>query len=121
MAGYIKQVLLSNRYDDLFRVDLVVCIQDAYKYKILSNQDVRFLDLYLSGYTNQEISISENILQDDVDKVLARVFLVLETLIGYTDEEFVNKLRVNKYRKSGILKMEELLALESKDFSKHEI
>jgi len=121
MAGYIKQVLLSNKYDDLFRVDLVVCIQDAYKYQILSHQDVRLLDLYLSGYTNVEIGRLENTTTEDVDTKLTRVFRILETLLEYTDEGFINKLRLSNYRKTGISKMEELLAVESKDFSHHEI
>jgi len=124
MAGLVKELLLDyalNRLNVDMRSDLTIAIQSA----LLSftQVDARMLNLYLSGYTAQEIAtMFIRVTTADVEATLERMFTAIEEQSGYTDDNFIHKLESsNKYRKGGIRELNTFLGLHGKSYTAHEM
>lgn len=81
---------------DLY-ADLAIAIETVFKSGVFTKEDVMILDLYLCGYNIEEISARKNIHSEDIIQKLNRLFLAIETVSGYSDEDFIQRMRV-KYK-----------------------
>lgn len=124
MAGLVKELLLDyalNRLNVDMRSDLTIAIQSALS--SFTQIDARMLNLYLSGYTSEEIArMFIRITTAEVEVILERIFTAIETYSGYTDQSFVHKLELTKkYRKGGIRDLNIFLELHGKTYIAHEM
>lgn len=125
MAGLVKELLLDyglNRLSVDMKSDLTIAIQSALTSDVFNRSDAQMLDMYLSGYTSEEIGQRLNILTAKVNEYLWRIFTAIETISGYTDEAFIHKLELtHKYRKGGIRDLSLFLETHSAVYGKHEL
>lgn len=126
MAGLVKELLLDyalNRLNVEMHSDLTIAIQSALSSQVFTKVEARILNMYLSGYTSEEIStmlLLTTVAQ--VDAVLERLFIAIEQCSGYTDESFIHKLEsTQRYRKSGIRDLTLFLDQHGKHYEKHEL
>lgn len=123
MAGLVKELLLDyalNRLSVDLRSDLTIALQSA----LLSftPREIKYLDMYLSGYNAVEIAAHYIQTTESVNKTLERIFIAIEETSGYTDENFIHKLELSKrYRKGGIRELDYFLSAHSKDYFSHEM
>ena len=125
MAALIKELLLDAALNKLhvdMHSDLVLAIQSAYVSKVLSAQDIKILDLYLSGYTANEISVQEIKITEEIETILERIFRIVEEHANITDKKFLDSLyKTQRYRKSGLQKLELFMSEHGKVFNTHSL
>ena len=123
MAGLVKELLLDyavNRVGVDVRSDLTIAIQTA----LLSfgRTEAIYLNLYLSGYTAQEIAQKTTGITEEVEQTLQRIFTAIEHTSGYTDQNFINRLQLTKkYRKAGIEALNAFLIKHGQQYAIHEL
>jgi hypothetical protein len=125
MAGLVKELLLDyglNRLSVDMRSDLTIAIQSALSSSVFNTNDAKMLDLYLSGYTAEEIAVIMNMMTAKVNEYLWRIFTAIEEHSGYTDDGFIHKLELtHKYRKSGMRALGVFLEQHSQVYDIHEL
>lgn len=125
MAGLVKELLLDyalNRLNVDMRSDLTIAIQSALLSDVFTITDAKVLDMYLAGYTADEIAARFMMLTVLVEARLERIFTAIEEHSGYTDESFIHKLEsTNKYRKGGIRELDRFLDLHGKSYTAHDM
>lgn len=119
MAGLIKEILLDYGLDRLAidqKNDIVMAINGLIKSKVISKLDLYVLNLYLSGFTAEEIARQYYTTQDIIESTLYRLMQAIESASGYTDDSFIYK--INKRRQSAAIAF---LSTHGKTFSKHDV
>lgn len=99
MAGLIKELYIDyslNRLSLEEKSDLSVAVITAYRSGVLSGYDLRILDYYLQGYSAEEIAVKEIEVSTVIESILIRIFIILETVSGYTDERFIERIMSTK-------------------------
>lgn len=125
MSGYVKELLLDLAIDRLSidqRADLSIAIRQTCLSGVFSAADLHYLQLYLQGYTAQDIAEQHMKTTEYVEIILTRLFTAIEHYSGYTDDILINKvINSKKYRRSGIPKLQQLLHMHGKQFMTHEL
>lgn len=125
MAGLVKELLLDyslNRLSIDMRSDITIAIQSALSSDVFTINDARILNMYLAGYTAEEIALHFMIITTLVEDRLERILTAIEQYSGYTDESFIHKLEsTNKYRKRSIHELDIFLKEHSKHYLAHDI
>lgn len=125
MAALVKELLLDyalNRLTVDMRSDLTIAVQSALSSSVFTYNDVRILNMYLSGYTAEEIALQFMIETRMIELQLQRIFTAIEAYSGYTDDEFIHKLELTKkYRKGGMRDLNAFLQEHSKHYTAHEL
>lgn len=109
-AAWIKELLLDyglNRLAIDQKNDIASAIDGLIKSRALATWDIQILDLYISGYTSEEIantfvfSVHNYITAlptEDIESILARVILAIATASGYTDDLIIRRAKENQIR-----------------------
>lgn len=125
MSALVKELLLDyalNRLNVDMRSDLTIAIQNALSSSAFTYIDAKVLDMYLAGYTADEIAAQHMMLTVLVEARLERIFKAIEEHSGYTDEGFIHKLELTKkYRKGGMRELKLFLDEHSKHYVAHEL
>ncbi len=125
MSGLIRELLLDYSLNKLsidLKSDLTVAIQTVLTSRVFTKQSAIYLDMYLSGYTADEIAIKHIKHTAEIEQELERLFDALEEYSGYTDEAFIHKLCMTyKYRSSGIRDLTTFLSEHSKHYTTHDM
>lgn len=127
MAGYIKELLLDYGKSNLHSsepisdtvIDLEISIMKLVRGGVFKDE-LRYLSLYLAGYTSNEIANRFNLTTDVIETGLIRLLDAIEELTGYTDQSLVRRLAMSgKYHKSQLTKVSTFL--KESGFSYHDI
>lgn len=113
MAALIKELYNDysiNRLSVEEKSDLAQAIEKAYKKYFINNVDIRILDMYLQGYSVTEICINMRISETYISDRLTSIFIILEMLSGYTDENFLYRMSM-KYSPARINKLRDFLRM----------
>lgn len=125
MAGLLKELLLDyalNRLSVDMKSDLTIAIQTALQSDVFNTTDAHMLNMYLSGYTSEEIALRFMTTTAKVNEYLCRIFTAIEDYSGYTDDNFIHTLEMtHKYRKSGIRDLTVFLEEHGTVYGKHEL
>lgn len=124
MAGLIKQLLLDyaiNRLPFEQKTDIATAIHSLQQSRVLSDADLLLLDDYLSGYTVAEIAEQRIDITENIEKNLIRIIHAIEHASGYTDINFIRRIRQEKkYSKTKIPALERYLHKYGQMFISHE-
>lgn len=89
------------------RADIYSAIQDGLRDKTFSPRDIKLLDLYISGYTSNEIAIEFMLLREEVEATLIRVLKAIEERTQYLDDIIIQRIfnthQVTKEQKDTII------------------
>lgn len=101
MSGVLIQELLHDAsmkriHIDLY-ADLAIAVETVFRSGVFGKRDVKILDLYLCGYTVEEIGMSESLHTETIIEILSRLFTAIEETSGYTDQDFIQRMRI-KYK-----------------------
>jgi hypothetical protein len=125
MAGLVKELLLDyslNRLNVDIKSDLTIAIQNTLISGVFNFNDAQMLNMYLSGYTSNEIALLFMLNTEIIDIQLERIFTAIEQYSGYTDDNFIHKLEMtHKYRKGGIRDLTIFLEEHSTVYGKHDL
>lgn len=119
MSGLVKELLLDyslNRLTTEQNCDFYLAITQGIKSKSFSFLDIKLLNAYLSGYTDEEIAVQFNLHTETVRAKLERTVKVIEELTQYTDAYFIAQ---NELPKSKLKKLEQFLEEHGKHFHSH--
>lgn len=83
--------LVHNKLDIDSRVVLVSAIEHIYKSGVCTKKDILLLDLYLCGYSAEEIAMQSVLSTEVVISILARVITAIEHTSGYLDDLFLQR------------------------------
>lgn len=100
MSGLAQELLYDatmNRIDIDTYSDFAISIQKVLLSGVFTKKDATILDLYLCGYTVNEIALQQNETTDVIIDILRRLFIAIEETSGYTDDGFIQKIQV-KYK-----------------------
>lgn len=124
MSGYIRELLLDfslNRLPVDLRSDLAIAIQQAL-HSVFTKTEAKYLDLYLAGYTAQEIAQLKNKTTEYIEQTLQRICTAIEETSGYRDDVLIRKVERDKhYRRSGVRELRTFLTVHGKDFNTHDV
>jgi hypothetical protein len=124
MAGLLKELLLDyglHRLPIDQRNDISTAITSLYTAGVITNDDLRILNTYLSGYNAEEIASMFSLHADDIEQTLTRVIEAIETASGYTDDDFVYRvIKSTKYPKTKIGALGVYLRYYGRRFDTHE-
>lgn len=122
MSGFVKQILLDLHKMPLDqKVDIINAIEVLYKARVFTYNDIQILNAYLSGYTQEEISIIKSYRIDYVEAVLERMMKAIEAQSRYTDAQLVNRVtQSGKYKPYNLTKLSKYLYEYGTTFSSHE-
>lgn len=119
MSSLVKEMLhdlVARRLSIDDRITLYCAIDSLLKAGTVKASDIKLLDLYLCGFSVEEIAIKSFLSTQTTNDILARVVVAIEYASGFLDEIFLNKLS-GKYTQNQIKRAREYLIKQSKDFS----
>jgi hypothetical protein len=123
-AALIKHLLLDASLCKLsfeLNADLISAVQNVLVSGAFNDQNIAWLDLYLSGYTAEDIAERYVTTVADVNVVLERIFVAIAQTSGYTDELFVqHTCQTRKVSPYQLDKMRKYLMQESQNFTVYE-
>lgn len=98
MFAYIKELLLDYAHYRLpleTRADIARAIECT-----CSMQEIKILDLFIQGYSLEEIAVLYVLLTEQVEALLTRILIAIAERSGYTDTLFYQRVeRTGKYSK----------------------
>lgn len=119
VAALCKELLfdlVSNKLSVEDRVSLNVAIEVLIKSGAVKKNELVLLDLYLSGYSAEEIAIVQFLSTETVINILSRLLIAIEYESGYLDELFVQKMS-HKYSPRQITLLKKYLEKHGRTFT----
>lgn len=91
MSGLAKELLLDYALlSTEEKIDMELAIEALVKQNVFSITDVYVLDLYIEGYTEEEIARRLHMPVEHTHALLVRMLRAIEYASGYTDHAFVH-------------------------------
>lgn len=121
MAGYIKELLIDlsmNRLPIELRSDLIVAIQQVINSGAFSAREIKYLDLYLCGYSSEEIAAQFITTTDIINESLSRIMTAIEHTSGYTDITLYRRIQLlGKYSRIKLQTLKDFLMQHGEVFT----
>jgi hypothetical protein len=121
VAGLIKEKFMDYSLHRLSLdeyIDLDIARRALYTSDAFTLQETSYFDLYLMGYTLEEIAAYYHTNRDVIQLALERIFIALEAISGYEDRKFLYTMGL-KYRR--IKELEAFLESHAKNFTIHSL
>lgn len=119
MSALVKELLhdyVKGKLDTDTRITLMYAIEQLYRSKTFTRNEIVFLDYYLRGYSAEEIAIKSFVSTELVVNVLTRLLTAIEHTSGYLDSIFIQKVQ-HKYTARQITQLKGFLEKHGKQFT----
>ena len=96
----MKQLLFDatlHRLSFELNADILSAVEQTLVSGVFSDQDIAWFDLYLSGYNARDIADRYITTEDKVSDVLHRVIQAIAHTSGYTDDNFINRIKRTRH------------------------
>jgi len=113
MSTYVKELLIDlsmNRLPIELRFDLIVAVQQVINSGVFTRREIKYLDMFLQGYSAEEIAQRVITTTDVIESTLARIMTAIEHISGYTDSSLNRKIQMRgKYSRLRLLEFKDFL------------
>lgn len=124
-AALVKELLLDLAQHKLTidtRSDLLTAIKRMYMSGVYTLKDIQILDLYLQGYTVEEIATQYNTFSNSIQELLERLFITIAEISGYNDDLIIQRaVYTYGHRPAKLEEFKHFLKLQGNHFSSHGI
>lgn len=123
-TALIKELLLDaslNKLSFELNADLISAVEKVLLSGVFTDQDIAWFDLYLCGYTAQDIAEWYTTTIDIVTASLNRLFLAIANTSGYTDESFIHRIKsARSITENQLRKIQHILDQQSNNYIEYE-
>lgn len=119
MSSLIKELfvdLAHNRLDIDTRVTLLSALEQLCLSNVFTRNDIVLLDMYLQGFSAEEIGIQQFLSTETVINILSRLCIAVEFHSGYLDQQLLDRWSI-KYTSQQIQRAKIFLEKHSKEFT----
>jgi len=113
MSTYVKELLIDlsmNRLPIELRFDLIVAVQQVINSGAFTRREIKYLDMFLQGYSAEEIAQRSLTTTDQIELILSRIMTAIEHTSGYTDNSLYRKIQMRgKYSRLRLLEFKDFL------------